>query len=197
MKISAKTIGYLTRIFKAEWPNLVLLAFLLSPIIIRLITNHRYSKVDLLALYTTAISVLWLLAIRFVSLNQFKIHIALLPFYLLATIDLFLVLNFNSRLTAAYIFIGMNSYKEAEDFLLTYWRPITVALTIFVTCYGTGLAGLYKRELYKNKGVFVLAISALFLGYGAYFYKTVQFNSFGKPAVLDLIAKDQSTPVGY
>jgi heptose-I-phosphate ethanolaminephosphotransferase len=56
---------------------------------------------------------------------------------------------------------------------------------------------LYRRELYKNKGIFVLAISALFLGYGAYFYKTVQFNSFGKPAVLDLIAKDQSTPVGY
>jgi heptose-I-phosphate ethanolaminephosphotransferase len=197
MKKSAKATDSPARLLKAEWPNLVLWAFLLSPIIIRLFTNHRYSKIDLLTVYTTAISVLWLLAIRFASFSQFKTHVALLPFYLLAAIDLFLVLNFNSRLTAAYLFIGLNSYKETGDFLLTYWRPITIVLIVFVVCYGAGLIGLYRRELYKNKGIFVLAISALFLGYGAYFYKTVQFNSFGKPAVLDLIAKDQSTPVGY
>jgi heptose-I-phosphate ethanolaminephosphotransferase len=197
MKKSAKATDSPARILKAEWPNFVLWAFLLSPIIIRLITNHRYSKIDLLTVYTTAISVLWLLAIRFSSFSQFKTHVVLLPFYLLAAIDLFLVLNFNSRLTAAYLFIGLNSYKETGDFLLTYWRPITIVLIVFVVCYGAGLIGLYRRELYKNKGIFVLAISALFLGYGAYFYKTVQFNSFGKPAVLDLIAKDQSTPVGY
>jgi len=197
MKILVKAIDYPIRVFKAEWPNLVLWAFLLSPLIIRLITNHRYSKIDLLAIYTATISVLWLLAIRFASFNQFKTHVVLLPFYLLAAVDLFLVLNFNSRFTAAYVFIGLNNYKEASDFLSTYWRPLTVVLIIFVACYGVGLIGLYKRELYKSKGVFVLAISALLLGYGAYFYKTVKVNSFGKHAVLDLVAKDQSTPVGY
>ncbi|RAI72832.1 sulfatase [Pseudomonas fluorescens] len=197
MKVSAKAIDYPIRIFKAEWPSLVLWAFLLSPQIIRLITNYRYLKVDLLIIYTAAISVLWLLAIRFASFNQFKTHVVLLPFYLLAAIDLFLVLNFNSRFTAAYVFIGLNNYKEAGDFLPTYWRPLTIVLIVFVACYGAGLIGLYKRELYKNKGVFVLVMSALLLGYGAYFYKTVQFNSFGKPAVLDLVAKDQSTPIGY
>jgi heptose-I-phosphate ethanolaminephosphotransferase len=58
-------------------------------------------------------------------------------------------------------------------------------------------SGLHKRELYKNKGVFVLVVSALLVGYGAYFYKTVKLNSFGKSAVMDLLAKDQSTPAGY
>lgn len=148
-------------------------------------------------MYTISISVLWLLAIRFSSFNQFKTHVVLLPFYLLAVVDLFLVLNFNSRFTAAYVFIGLNNYKEASDFLPTYWRPLTIVLIIFVACYGAGLIGLHKRELHKNKGIFVLAISALLLGYGAYFYKTVKVNSFGKHAVLDLVAKDQSTPVGY
>jgi heptose-I-phosphate ethanolaminephosphotransferase len=197
MKISVKAIDYPISVFKAEWPNLVLWAFLLSPLIVRLITNHRYSKFDLLAIYTAAISVLWLLVIRFASFNQFKTHVVLFPFYLLAVVDLFLVLNFNARFTAAYVFIGLNNYKEASDFLSTYWRPLTIVLIIFVACYGVGLIGLYKRELYKNKVFFVLAISALFVGYGAYFYKTVKVNSFGKHAVLDLVAKDQSTPIGY
>lgn len=185
------------KVFRAEWPNLVLWSFLLSPLIVRTLANYQYSKIDLLVLYTLGMSVLWLLAIRFISSNQFKVHIILLPFYLVAAIDLFLVLNFNSRLTAAYIFIGMTNYQEASEFLPTYWQPISIVLVIFIVCYGVGLIGLHKRELYKNKGIFVLVVSALLVGYGAYFYKTVKLNSFGKSAVMDLLAKDQSTPVGY
>jgi heptose-I-phosphate ethanolaminephosphotransferase len=197
MKNPARIIDYSLKIFKAEWPNLVLWSFLLSPLIVRTLANYQYSKIDLLVVYTLGMSVLWLLAIRFVSSSQFKVHIILLPFYLVAAIDLFLVLNFNSRLTAAYIFIGLTNYQEASEFLPTYWQPISVVLVVFILCYGAGLIGLHKRELYKNKGIFVLVVSALLLGYGAYFYKTVKLNSFGKSAVMDLLAKDQSTPVGY
>lgn len=184
-------------VFKSEWPTLVLWSFLLSPLFFRILVSYRYSKIDLLVFYTIAISLLWLLAIRFVSSNQFKVHLWLLPFYLVASIDLFLVLNFGSRLTAAYLFIGLTNYKEAGDFLATYWQSITAVLAAFVMCYGLGLAGLYKRRLYKNKALLLLACSGLLLGYGAYFYKTVKMNSFGRGAVLDLVAKDQSTPVGY
>jgi len=197
MKNSAKVIDYSLKIFKAEWPNLVLWSFLLSPLIVRTLTNYQYSKIDLLVVYTLGMSVLWLLAIRFISSNQFKVHLILLPFYLAAAIDLFLVLNFNSRLTAAYIFIGLTNFQEASEFLPTYWQPISIVLVIFIVCYGVGLIGLHKRKLYKNKGVFVLVVSALVVGYGAYFYKTVKLNSFGKSAVMDLLAKDQSTPAGY
>ena len=197
MKNPAKIIDYSLRVVKAEWPNLVLWSFLLSPLIVRTLANYQYSKIDLLVVYTFGMSVLWLLAIRFVSSSQFKVHIILLPFYLVAAIDLFLVLNFNSRLTAAYLFIGLTNYQEASEFLPTYWQPISVVLVIFMLCYGAGLIGLHKRELYKNKGIFILVVSALVVGYGAYFYKTVKLNSFGKSAVMDLFAKDQSTPVGY
>ena len=197
MKRNPKIAECSLKVLKAEWPNLVLWAFLLSPLIIKLITSYRYSKIDLLVFYTIAMSVLWLLAIRFVSSNQFRVHVILLPFYLVATVDLFLVLNFNSRLTAAYVFVGLTNYKEASDFLPTYWRSISIALLIFIVCYGVGLTGLYKRKLYRNNGVFLLVFSALLLGYGAYFYKTVKMNSFGKSAVMDLLAKDQSIPIGY
>lgn len=188
--------GWLT-LLKAEWPNLILWAFLLSPLMLRILASYQYSKIDLLVFYTIAISCLWLLAIRFVSSNQFKVHALLLPFYVLASIDLFLVLNFGSRLTAAYLFIGMTNYKEAGDFLSTYWQSISVVLVSFAVCYGLGLFGLYQRKLYQNKAILLLTLSALLLGYGAYFYKTVKVNSLGKHAVLDLVAKDQSTPVGY
>lgn len=197
MKNPARITDYSLKIFKAEWPNLILWSFLLSPLVVRTLANYQYSKIDLLVVYTLAMSLLWLLAIRFVSSSQFKVHIILLPFYLVAAIDLFLVLNFNSRLTAAYIFIGLTNYQEASEFLPTYWQPISIVLVIFIVCYGAGLIGLHKRELYKNKGIFVLVVSALLVGYGAYFYKTVKLNSFGKSAVMDLLAKDQSTPVGY
>lgn len=197
MKNSAKITDYSVTILKAEWPNLVLWSYLLSPLIVRLLANYQYSKIDLLVFYTISMSVLWLLAIRFISANQFKAHIILLPFYLAATVDLFLVLNFNSRLTAAYMFISLTNHKEASEFLPTYWRSISIVLVIFIFCYGAGLIGLHKCELYKNKGIFVLVVSALLVGYGAYFYKTVKLNSFGKSAVMDLLAKDQSTPIGY
>jgi len=185
-----------TPTLKQEWPNLVLWAFLLSPILIRTFANP-YAKIDLLALYTIAISVLWLAAIRFASVNQFRLHVLLLPFYLLATIDLFLTLNFNSRLTAAYLFIGLTNYKEASDLLAAYWKPIAFVLLVFVAFYGVGLAGLYRRRLPTSRLMFALSLFALLLGYGAYFYKTVRLNSLGPGAVLDLAAKDQSTPVGY
>ncbi|WP_313710937.1 phosphoethanolamine transferase [Pseudomonas sp.] len=182
---------------KAEWPSLVLWAFLLSPLFARLLADCQCAKLDLLVLYTFALSVSWLLAIRFVSANQFRVHLLLLPFYLLASIDLFVVLNFGSRLTAAYLFIALTNYKEATDFLATYWRSITGVLALFALCYGVGLAGLHGRRLYHNKAIFALALGGLLLGYGAYFYQTVKLNAFGKGAVLDLMAKDQSTPVGY
>jgi len=185
------------RLLKAEWPSLVLWAFLLSPLFARLLADCQCAKVDLLVLYTFALSVLWLLAFRFVSANQFKVHLLLLPFYLLASIDLFLVLNFGSRLTAAYLFIGLTNYKEATDFLATYWRSIAGILAVFALCYGVGLAGLHGRRLYRSKAMLVLALSGLLMGYGAYFYKTVKVNSLSKGALLDLVAKDQSTPVGY
>lgn len=184
-------------VLKAEWPTLVLWSFLLSPLLFRLVVSYQYSKIDLLVFYTIAISLLWLVAIRFVSANQFKVHLLLLPFYLVASIDLFLVLNFGARLTAAYLFIGLTNYKEASDFLTTYWQSISSVLAVFVLCYGVGLAGLYKRKLYQSKILFLLAVSGLLLGYGAYFYKTVKVNSLTQGAVLDLVAKDQSTPVGY
>ncbi|POG10410.1 sulfatase [Pseudomonas putida] len=185
------------RLLKAEWPSLVLWAFLFSPLLARLLADCQCAKIDLLVLYTFAISFLWLLAIRFASANQFKVHLLLLPFYLLASIDLFVVLNFGSRLTAAYLFIALTNYKEATDFFATYWRSIAGILAVFVLCYGVGLAGLRGRRLYRNKAILVLALGGLLLGYGAYFYKTVKANSLSKGAVLDLVAKDQSTPVGY
>jgi len=185
------------KVAKAEWPTLLLWSFLLSPLLIRLLADCRCSKTDLLVYYTLGISLLWLLAIRFVSGNQFKVHVYLLPFYLVASVDLFLVINFGSRLTAAYLFIGLTNYKEAGDFLSTYGSSIITVFLVFMLCYGVGLAGLYGRRLYKSKTVLCLAIGALLVGYGAYFYKTVKLNSFGKSAVLDLAAKDQSTPFGY
>lgn len=197
MITSAKLSDGTLKILRAEWPNLVLWSFLLSPLVLRLLIAHQYSKIDLLAIYTVGISLLWLLAIRFFPSSQFKIHVMLLPFYLIASVDIFLVLNFGSRLTAAYLFIGLTNYKEASDFLSTYWYSISAVLAVFAICYGVGLAGLYKRELYKSKAIFIMSISALLLGYGAYFYKTVKVNFFGKNAVLDLVAKDQSTPIGY
>ncbi|WP_281869449.1 phosphoethanolamine transferase [Pseudomonas sp. BR1R-5] len=197
MKTFSRLGGVASRVAKAEWPILLLWSFLLSPLFVRLLAECNCSKTDLLVIYTFAISMLWLLATRFVSTNQFKVHLLLLPFYLAASVDLFLVLNFGSRLTAAYLFIGLTNYKEATDFLSTYWHSISAVLLVFVLCYGVGLAGLHGRTFYKNKAIFGLTISALVLGYGAYFYKTVKLNSLGRSAVLDLAAKDQSTPVGY
>jgi heptose-I-phosphate ethanolaminephosphotransferase len=80
-------------------------------------------------------------------------------------------LNFNSRLTAAYVFVGLTNYKEASDFLPTYWRSISIALLIFIVFYGVGLAGLYKRKLYRNNGIFLLVLAPCCWGMGRIFIK--------------------------
>lgn len=197
MQTSERTPPLTPHSLISQWPTLVLWAYLLSPLLIRGIANQQHASIDLLALYNLAISGLWLVLLRLVSSNQFKVHALLLPFYLLATIDLFLVLNFNSRLTAAYVFIALTNYKEASDFAATYWKPVVSVLAIFALCYGLGLAGLYKRRYYRSPALALLTACTLLLGYGAYFYKTVKLNSLGTSAVLDLAAKDQSTPFGY
>lgn len=185
------------QLLRAQWPSLLLWAFLLSPLFARLLPDCQCAKFDGLVLYTFLISVLWLLVLRYGWANQFKVHLWLLPFYLLASIDLFLVLNFGSRLTAAYLLIGLTNYKEATDFLATYWRSMAGIVVVTVGCYGVGLAGLYGRRQRRSKAMCQLALAGLVLGYGAYFIKTVSINALNKDAVLDLVAKDQSTPVGY
>ena len=134
-------VAAIARLLKAEWPSLVLWVFLFSPQFARLLADCQCAKIDLLVLYTFAISLLWLLAIRFIPANPFRVHLLLLPFYLLASIDLFVVLNFGSRLTAAYLYIALTNYKEATDFFGTYWRSVTGTLALFALCYGVGLAG--------------------------------------------------------
>lgn len=182
---------------KNEWPNFILWLYLLSPLVIILFENYQYTGIDLLTIYNLGISIFWLLLIRFIPFDQFKIHLLLFPFYIASTIDLFLVLNFHARFASAYMYIGLTNYKEANNFLPTYWRSIGFILLVFIICYITGLIGLYRKKFNKSSYIFITALGLLIAGYGFYFYKTVEIHSFGKSALMDLIAKDQSIPVGY
>lgn len=189
---------YLLKPLKLEWPNILLCFFLLSPLILSFILNLQQPKSSLLPLYTFSISILWLIAVRFNPFDQFKTHLFLLPFYIFASVDLFVVLNFNERFTASYMFIAAVNHKECSEFFSTYWRSIFSVLIIFSICYGFGLIGLHKRKLYKNNIIFSFSIALVFLGYLAYYYKTtIRDKDSARHGIFVLMAKDQSTPVGY
>lgn len=193
----AEDICFSPRLLRDEWANFVLSIFFLIPILFKLIVNYEYVELDLLFLYVVGISFLWLLVIRFNPLDLFKTHILLFPFYVMVSVDIFMVFNFKERFSAGYIFILLTNYKEFDDFFLTYWGSIVAIVVIFLIIYAIILMGIYKKKYYKNNKLFFGLLLFIILGYSAYFCISLKTNPSWKSAIFDLIAKDQSIPMGY
>jgi heptose-I-phosphate ethanolaminephosphotransferase len=180
-----------------QWLAVILAClFLISPLLIHGFGNLRASPFDLLFAFNLATSLLWLALLHAWVRRPLLLHLWLSPLYLTVAIDLFLVAVFGARLSAGYVGIAMTDYGDTGELLATYTRPIALVGLVLAAAYLGCLYGM--RSLRKPRHArWTVVAGALLVGvYGAAIARDLKEGLGGKSALLDVVGKELSSPVG-
>src|SRR4051812_19485293 len=103
------------------WPlRWVLLAnaYLLSPLVVNAALHWRSSDVPpMLVIFTTVASVLWLVVFQLAIKRMWIAHALLFPFYLIVSIDLFVIINYATRFSASIISVILENFGDAPEYI--------------------------------------------------------------------------------
>lgn len=196
MKAWLKTV--IARSWNLRW-LVALNLFLVSPILIydfKLFEGLTGLR-DPVALFNLLVSLLFLGALQVLFARPWKFHLLILPLYVVVLAELFLIVEFRSRLTTSYIAIILNEFEHTGDFFATYAPEVLTAVSLF--CIGYGLA------LWKSRAVTLavprrwvwVPLCGLVLVYGGTTYrqmKVIPADLSG--AWLDVLGHDKNSPFG-
>lgn len=174
----------------------ILWIVLLSPLLIWPTCEGAPPLHDALAMFCLATSLLWLTALHCCFRRPVILHLGLFPFYLTTCADLFLLANFDARLTSGYVFLALSDHADATEMLATYWRPIAMVVGCVGSLYATGLCLIRNARVQPRPR---LAIAALILLSGAYAAVATRAHLGGAGlhrSVMDLAQKEIGAPVG-
>ena len=175
---------------------LPLWAYLLSPVFVYGYNGGWGRILELQYFFHIFLSLLWAGFFVFLFGNRFRLQLVLLPFFLIAAADLFVVTNFDSRLSTSYLMLAVTDASEISEFLRSYAQPLAISALLFFTIYFGGLWGM-RRTVVRAKPIPALAcLLVLFASYAALFVKHLQGNSDFRTSALGVLGKELSAPVG-
>ncbi len=151
---------------------------------------------DTTVLYSLLLSVLWLTVIHFSFPSVFTLHIALSPLYLVTALDLYLIYNFDTRLTSSQILIAFTDFADATSFLSMYWPSLLTFLIVFLALLVAALMLVRAMTIQASRPLLLLSVASLILAYTAPTLQ--QIPAYGLPRALrNTINHDLSTPFGF
>ncbi len=151
--------------------------------------------VDKIALFSVPVSVLSLLALNTAFHRAWIAQVLLLPFYLVAGIDLYLLLTYEARLSSSTISMMLENAHHLSDFAQTQSLPLVMATVLPIVFCGL--------VLFKTSGIRIptrrplwLALAGLMLLYGALVaYRTRETGSLVN-GIEEVVFHDRSSPFG-
>ncbi len=183
----------------ASWQILalmVLCGFLLSPLLLHAWISRGQGPIDLLFVFNLATSLLWLTLLHLVVRRPFTLHFALAPLYITTTVDLFLVENFNARLSSSFVEIAFTDYGETFPFLSAYAWPVALTMLVVMVIYLSGLYGIRHLRRKRSPRLALVVAMLLMVVYGVALGRGLWWGWGTRQAVLDVAGKEMSTPVG-
>ncbi len=178
---------------------LALNLFLVSPILIydfKLFDGLTGPR-DPVALFNLLASLLFLGAFQVLFTRPWKFHLMILPLYVVVLAELFLIVEFRSRLTTSYIAIILNEFEHTGDFFATYAPEVLTVVSLFCIGYGVALWNARTVELSVPRLLFLLPVLGLVTVYGGTTYrqmKVIPADMAG--AWLDVLGHDKNSPFG-
>ncbi|SDZ97663.1 phosphoethanolamine transferase [Microbulbifer marinus] len=181
------------------WVLLLLNGYLLSPLLLfdaGLLPGLEI-KLEPLLLFNLAASVLGLLLLHSLVEKPLLLHALLLPFYITTAIDLFLVVFYQSRLSASYLLILAGEMAELPEFLSSFTAPIALSVLALSAIWLGGLYGildLHWRVPHRTR----LALALLLIcAYGVAAARQMHTYDYGvELAAYDILVHDRSAPAG-
>src|SRR5690242_11500433 len=112
--------------------------FFLSPVlvfdIVLSVVNGR--GVDKLVLFALPASVFWLTAVYGLIRNVWVAHLALFPFYVSTIVDLYLISNYDMRLTSSTVSVMLENSVSAGDYAQTLSALTYLAIPVLIASFG-------------------------------------------------------------
>jgi heptose-I-phosphate ethanolaminephosphotransferase len=172
--------------------------YLLSPVLLYelgLSSARGGGGADKITLFALPASILWLTVLHLAVRRPWIAHAILFPFYILVGIDLYLILNYQTRLTSSTITVILENWSQAPGYFLDRQARILWSVAGVLAIYALGMLGIRRLVLPPRKRWLLLSVAAV-----ALLYLTVgarQVFSVGPgAAALDVISHDRNSPFG-
>lgn len=178
---------------------LILLSALLvsPPVAYRVALGGGGRTVDFALLWSMALSLVWVGTLHSFFGRPALLHLLLLPLYFTVAADLFLVAEFQSRLTTSYLSLVIGDYAEAGEFLRAYAPPVTVGLFLLAATCGIGIFAIRDVRVSWPPWSRWAGVTLLVVGYGAAVGRQAIVHRMPvSRAVLDVASHDYSSPIG-
>lgn len=183
-----------------SWQRLALVAlwvFLLSPLVLHPLLNSGKGPWLVKAfLFNLVMSLLWLTLLHLLVRRPFMLHLALVPLYLTTAVDLFLIENFNTRLSSVYVTIALTNYAQISEFLSAYARPVALAALTLMLIYLPGLYGIRHLQRKRSPRLAGVVAALLVAVYGTAVGHGVLIGATVWGSTLYVVHREMSAPVG-
>ena len=160
--------------------------YLISPVVVYELRNG--GKPDKSALFALAASVLWLLLVQLFSRRFWLTHALMFPLYLVTGIDLYVIFNYQTRLTPTMIMIIAGNLEDARSFLSTDLTQVVVSSALVLAGYAYALWSVRRLRVTIPRAAAIVPLLGLLVVYAGV------FRYFGSWPVVML--HDQNSPFG-
>jgi glucan phosphoethanolaminetransferase (alkaline phosphatase superfamily) len=181
---------------KKYGPHFLLWGFLMSPLPVSMLMGEGQGRVDELSLFNAFASMLWAAVLSGLFRRPLYLHLTLVPFYLTAAADLFLLKSFGNRLSSAYIGIALSDHGEASEFISFYLTPILLIAIPSICLISGSIFSLRKQRFSVFPLRLTFLVALLFGLYGVAFTKNALSGMDARRNLLDISAKELSSPFG-
>jgi heptose-I-phosphate ethanolaminephosphotransferase len=171
--------------------------YLISPVLAFELALHpaRHAAVDKLVLFAAPASVLGLI-VAHLLIRPTILHALLFPFYLLVATDLFVVAEYQTRLTSSVISVVLENWSDAGGYIEHHRNSILIAATLVIGFYAVGMLAIRGIRLRPTRRLRALAISFLVMVYAAVTIRQAKTLGSITSGAMDMISHDRSSPFG-
>jgi glucan phosphoethanolaminetransferase (alkaline phosphatase superfamily) len=168
-----------------RWRWLILMnIYLVSPVVL-----YEGRLRDKTALFTLPASILGLLAVNLLGARRLWItHACLLPFYVTAGIDLFTIVNYQTRFSSSMIALVVGNLEDAQGFLEADFTRTVGSIMLMLTAYSLCLVKTWRLRVTVPRSFAALPLLSLVVIYLAV------YQYFGSWSLVAM--NDRSSPFG-
>jgi glucan phosphoethanolaminetransferase (alkaline phosphatase superfamily) len=170
--------------------------YLVSPVLLYELglSSARGGGIDKITLFALPASILWLIVLQ-LTIRPLIAHALLFPFYLLVGADLFLILNYKTRLSSSTITVILENLGDTRDYIRDHQSRLFLTLALVLALYGLGMLGIRGLTLRATRRARILALGGLLVLYLA--VSARQAVALGvEAAALDVVSHDRNSPFG-
>lgn len=151
---------------------------------------------DPVTVWNLATSVLWLATFQLLARRPVRFFVLATPFVLVVLVELFLIVEYDTRLTTSFLSVIVENVWDTPDFLAAYSMTLLGAGLVFGGTFGYSLYRLRTLELPARRA-WALVPLALVLGlYGAVAARQMRTGMSADRALLDVVTHDMNSPFG-